>query len=103
MLVQYTLMPTISSRYLELVSSRLRDAHRQSTDHMHQLTLTASHVLDAMADSKVKDLDREKLHEPLSTYLGGLKESKQHMSIKLCCVSRITNQHGKQRNGVLGR
>ncbi|KAF9355436.1 hypothetical protein BGX34_010485, partial [Mortierella sp. NVP85] len=52
-------------KILELVSTRLRDTHKQSTDHMHQLTLTISHVLDAMADSKVKDLDREKIHEPL--------------------------------------
>jgi len=63
-------------KILGLVSSRLQDTHQQSTDHMQQLTLTISHVLDAMADSKVKDLDREKLHEPLSAYLTGLKESK---------------------------
>ncbi|KAF9358386.1 hypothetical protein BGX34_008952 [Mortierella sp. NVP85] len=61
-------------KILELVSTRLQDTHQQSTDRMRQLTM--SHVLDAMADSKVKDLDREKIHEPLSTYLGGLKESK---------------------------
>ena len=42
---------------------------------MHQLTLAVSHVLDAMADTKVTGLDRETLHEPLSTYLKDLKES----------------------------
>jgi len=42
---------------------------------MHQLTLAVSHVLDAMADTKVTGLDRERLHEPLSIYLKELKES----------------------------
>jgi hypothetical protein len=42
---------------------------------MHQLTLAVSHVLDAMADTNVTGLDRETLHEPLSTYLGELKNS----------------------------
>ena len=62
-------------KILGLFSNRLRDTHQQSTQHMHQLTLAVSHVLDAMADTKVTDLDREKLHEPLSTYLSDLKES----------------------------
>jgi len=38
--------------------------------------MAVSHVLDAMADTKVTGLDREKLHEPLSTYLKNLQESK---------------------------
>jgi hypothetical protein len=41
---------------------------------MHQLTMAVSRVLDAMADSKVKGLDREKLHEPLLLYLSGIKD-----------------------------
>jgi len=61
---------------LSLLSSRLRDTHQQSTQYMYQLTMAVSHVLDAMADIKVTGLDREKLHEPLSTYLKGLQESK---------------------------
>ncbi|KAK3823279.1 MAG: WD40-repeat-containing domain protein [Benniella sp.] len=62
-------------KILGLLSIRLRDTHQQSTDQMHQLTLAVSHVLDAMADTKVTDLDREKLHEPLSNYLRELKRS----------------------------
>jgi len=62
-------------KILGLLEMRLRDTHQQSTEHMHQLTLAVSHVLDAMADTKVTDLDRETLHEPLSAYLGELKGS----------------------------
>ncbi|KAK3821637.1 MAG: WD40-repeat-containing domain protein [Benniella sp.] len=62
-------------KVLELLSTRLMDTHQQSSQHMHQLTLAVSHVLDAMADTKVTDLNREKLHEPLSSYLSGLKKS----------------------------
>ncbi|KAG0220996.1 hypothetical protein BGX31_010316, partial [Mortierella sp. GBA43] len=63
-------------KILELFSARLMDTHQQSPDHLRQLTLAVSHVLDAMADAKITGLDREKLHEPLSKYLGGLKGSK---------------------------
>ena len=62
-------------KILGLLSSRLQDTHQQSSHHMHQLTLAVSHVLDAMADTDVKDIDRKKLHEPLSLYLGELKKS----------------------------
>ncbi|KAK3823462.1 MAG: hypothetical protein J3Q66DRAFT_366602 [Benniella sp.] len=56
-------------RVLELLNNRLKDTHQKSTQHMHQLTLIAPNVLDAMADTNVSDLDRETLHEPLSDYL----------------------------------
>ncbi|KAF9353729.1 hypothetical protein BGX34_011404, partial [Mortierella sp. NVP85] len=62
-------------KILGLLSNRLKDTHQQSTQHMYQLTLAVSHVLDAMADTGVKDLDRETLHEPLSNYLQELKGS----------------------------
>ncbi|KAG0221405.1 hypothetical protein BGX31_009919 [Mortierella sp. GBA43] len=62
-------------KILGLLSTRLKDTHHQSAHHMHLLTLTVSHVLDAMADTRVKDLDREKLHEPLSSYLRNLQGS----------------------------
>jgi hypothetical protein len=42
---------------------------------MYQLTLAASNVLDAMADTHVEGLDRETLHEPLMSYLDSLKGS----------------------------
>ncbi|KAF9348052.1 hypothetical protein BGX34_002702, partial [Mortierella sp. NVP85] len=62
-------------KILGLLSTRLMDTHQQSSQHIHQLTMAVSHVLDAMADTKVTDLNREKLHEPLSSYLSGLKRS----------------------------
>jgi len=60
-------------KILELLSSRLQTTHNQSSNHMYQLTMAVSRVLDAMADTKVKGLDREKLHEPLSSYLSEIK------------------------------
>ncbi|KAK3811110.1 MAG: hypothetical protein J3Q66DRAFT_443360 [Benniella sp.] len=62
-------------KVLTLLSTRLRDTHQQSTHHLYQLTLAVSHVLDAMADASVKGLNREKIHEPLSSYLDELKQS----------------------------
>ncbi|KAF9358770.1 hypothetical protein BGX34_008775 [Mortierella sp. NVP85] len=62
-------------KILELLSARLMDTHQQSSQHMYQLTLAVSHVLDAMVDTEVTDLDRVKLHEPLSSYLSELNKS----------------------------
>ncbi|KAK3823224.1 MAG: WD40-repeat-containing domain protein [Benniella sp.] len=62
-------------KILNLLSLRLRGTHQQSTHHMRQLISTVSHVLDAMADTDVTNLDRERLHEPLHNYLGQLKLS----------------------------
>ncbi|KAG0006776.1 hypothetical protein BGZ65_003913 [Modicella reniformis] len=60
---------------LKLLSDRLIRTHDQSEHHVYQLTLTVSHVLDAMANTKVKDLDRETLHAPLASYLDKLKST----------------------------
>ncbi|KAF9357994.1 hypothetical protein BGX26_002680 [Mortierella sp. AD094] len=63
---------------LKLLNSRythIKDSLSQSSQHAYQLVLTISHVLDSMVDSQVKGLSRETLHEPLSEYLKGLKES----------------------------
>jgi hypothetical protein len=62
-------------KILQLLNERLRGTHYQSSRHMYQLTTAVSQVLDAMADAEVKDLDLEKLHEPLSAYLKTLRES----------------------------
>jgi hypothetical protein len=62
-------------KVLERLSDRLRNTHKQSPDYLYQLTMAVSRVLDAMADSDVKGLSREKLHEPLAAYLEGLKGS----------------------------
>jgi hypothetical protein len=59
---------------LRLLSARLMDTHGQSPNYIYQLTATASHVLDAMADTNVSGLDRETLHEPLLSYLEKLKK-----------------------------
>jgi len=61
-------------KILDLLSARLRNTHSQSSSHMCQLTMAVSRVLDAMADTKVKGLDREKLHEPLTLYLSEIKD-----------------------------
>jgi len=63
------------ARILGLLSNRLKDTHQQPSQHMYQLALAVSCVLDAMADTKVIGLDRERLHEPLSIYLKELKGS----------------------------
>jgi hypothetical protein len=104
-------------KILELLSSRLRDTHQQSPQHMRQLTLTVSHVLDAMADTNVTGLDRERLHEPLSMYLGDLKKSKDPFLVyqaayayqALLCVpdnestwQAATRRTGKVIKGVAG-
>ncbi|KAG0227994.1 hypothetical protein BGX31_006754 [Mortierella sp. GBA43] len=62
-------------RILQLLSSRLKDTHRQSPSHRYELTRAVSCILDAMADVKIKGLDRETIHEPLSSYLNKLKNS----------------------------
>ncbi|KAG0004609.1 hypothetical protein BGZ65_000060, partial [Modicella reniformis] len=62
-------------KILELLSTRLGETHQQSEHHLYRLALTVSHVLDAMANTKVKDLDRKNLHVPLATYLDDLKNS----------------------------
>jgi hypothetical protein len=62
-------------KILDMLSKRLKDTHHQSTNNMYELTLAVSRVLDAMADTKVKGLDRQKLHEPLTQYLNWLKSS----------------------------
>ena len=62
-------------KILELFSTRLRSTHLQSTNYIYQLTFAISHVLDAMADTKINGLDRERLHTPLGSYLDKLKGS----------------------------
>ncbi|KAI8357923.1 hypothetical protein B0O80DRAFT_424047 [Mortierella sp. GBAus27b] len=62
-------------KILELLATRLQNTHKQSPQHMFQLILAASYVLDAMADTRVKGLDRETLHQPLMSYLDTLKGS----------------------------
>ncbi|KAK3814025.1 MAG: WD40-repeat-containing domain protein [Benniella sp.] len=60
---------------LDRLATRLRNAHQLSTGVLYQLTLAISHVLDAMAAARVRGLSRERIHQPLSSYLNGLKTS----------------------------
>lgn len=60
---------------LNLVSTRLQETHEQSPNHIFELTVTVSSVLDAMADTKVTGLKREALHGPLLAFLAGLRGS----------------------------
>ncbi|KAF9345077.1 hypothetical protein BGX34_005047, partial [Mortierella sp. NVP85] len=60
---------------LKLLSTRLMDTHQEPSEQMYQLTMALSNVLDAMADTKVTNLDRVKLHEPLSSYLSRLRKN----------------------------
>ncbi|KAI8596145.1 NACHT domain-containing protein, partial [Dissophora ornata] len=62
-------------KILQLISARLQDTHKQSPEYIYQLSLTVSRVLDAMADSNVKGLDRETLHAPLSAHLNKLQDN----------------------------
>ena len=62
-------------RILELIRTRLVVTHQEPSEHMYQLTMALSNVLDAMADTKVTNLDRVKLHEPLTSYLSRLRKN----------------------------
>ncbi|KAF9907384.1 hypothetical protein BX616_000425 [Lobosporangium transversale] len=60
---------------LNTLNYRLRGTHSQSGDHLYCLSVTVSHVLDAMVNNQVKGLKQEQLHEPLAAFLQGLKDS----------------------------
>ncbi|KAF8924265.1 hypothetical protein BGZ58_001989, partial [Dissophora ornata] len=62
-------------KILELINTPPDGTQQQSPDYIYKLTQTASHVLDAMADSKVKGLDQGRLHAPLVAYLHELGDS----------------------------
>ncbi|KAF9345014.1 hypothetical protein BGX34_005106, partial [Mortierella sp. NVP85] len=63
------------AKILGLLSTRSRDTHQHSSEYMQLVALAISHVLDAMADTRVTGLDRVKLHEPFSSYLYELRNS----------------------------
>ncbi|KAF9992761.1 hypothetical protein BGZ79_002687, partial [Entomortierella chlamydospora] len=62
-------------KILDLLNTRLKDTHKQSTQHIYRLAQTISRVLDSMVDSQVEGLSRELLREPLSDYLKELQKS----------------------------
>ncbi|KAG0042174.1 hypothetical protein BGZ83_000822, partial [Gryganskiella cystojenkinii] len=63
-------------KILQLLSTRLKETHKQSPENIYPLTMTVSRILDAMVDIEVKGLDRVNLHEPLKSYLDALKSNK---------------------------
>ncbi|KAF9544024.1 hypothetical protein EC957_000293 [Mortierella hygrophila] len=62
-------------KILGVLNTRLQTTHTQTQSYIYQLMLAVSCVLDAMADCKVKGLDRVTLHECLSEYIDKLKGS----------------------------
>jgi hypothetical protein len=60
-------------RTLGCINKRMQLVHGQAPDYVYQMTTAVPRVLDAMADSHVKGLKYEDLHESLSVYLTGLE------------------------------
>ncbi|KAF9916261.1 hypothetical protein BX616_004205 [Lobosporangium transversale] len=56
------------------LSSRLQGIHEQSSSHIYQLCVAASHVLDAMVNNQVEGLER-KQHEALTASFKRLRDS----------------------------
>lgn len=63
------------TQILDLLGSRIRQEQQQSPEQVYPLTLALSHILDAMADTTVRGLNREKLYMPLSSLLNGMRDS----------------------------
>ncbi|KAF9207739.1 hypothetical protein BGZ49_010640, partial [Haplosporangium sp. Z 27] len=61
-------------KILDLLCSKLKNTHEQSSQQIYKLTLAVSAVLDSMADNNVVGLSREQLHGPLFEYLECLKD-----------------------------
>ncbi|CAO3563693.1 unnamed protein product [Mortierella alpina] len=69
-------------RTLRVLRKRLKDTHQPSetaktplSDHIYQLTVAVSRVLDVMVGVKVKGLNRIEDHQPLFDVLAALKNS----------------------------
>ncbi|CAO3567942.1 unnamed protein product [Mortierella alpina] len=62
-------------KIMSIFRKHLQDTHQQSSDHPYHLTLALSHVLDAMAEHEVKDVDRVEQHVPLGKVLQSLQGS----------------------------
>ncbi|KAF9152960.1 hypothetical protein BG015_004391, partial [Linnemannia schmuckeri] len=59
----------------KVLSKELMVTHTGTSDHPLYLTWALSRVLDVMVASEVKDLDRDRDHQPILQLLRGLKES----------------------------
>ncbi|KAG0067556.1 hypothetical protein BGZ89_005934 [Linnemannia elongata] len=69
------------------ISIRLQGVHQQSSVHPYHLTLAVSRILDVMAKLKVEDLDRVSIHEPLSVFLRGMKDSSDPYLMYQACYA----------------
>ncbi|KAF9548753.1 hypothetical protein EC957_005687 [Mortierella hygrophila] len=69
------------------ISTRLQGVHQQSSVHPYHLTLAVSRILDVMAKLKVEDLDRVSIHEPLSVFLRGMKDSSDPYIMYQACYA----------------
>ncbi|KAG0002852.1 hypothetical protein BGZ65_002275, partial [Modicella reniformis] len=81
------------NKILGHINNHLRDIHKQPLPRVYQLTLMISNVLDAMADARIKGLDCKELHELLSAYLDGLKESSDSFLIYQAAYAYQALQH----------
>ncbi len=62
-------------KILEDLTDRLKNTHGQSEENQYRLAMAITQMLDAMADNKVTDLNREVLHQPLQDLFNGLRQS----------------------------
>ncbi|KAG9064423.1 hypothetical protein KI688_003613 [Linnemannia hyalina] len=62
-------------RIATVLSKELSITHIGTSDHPLHLTLSLARVLDVMVTGKVKDLNRERDHQPMMQLLDGLKDS----------------------------
>ncbi|KAG9064431.1 hypothetical protein KI688_003621 [Linnemannia hyalina] len=62
-------------RIATVLSKELSITHIGTSDHPLHLTLSLARVLDVMVAGKVKDLNRERDHQPMLQLLDGLKDS----------------------------
>ncbi|KAG9064417.1 hypothetical protein KI688_003607 [Linnemannia hyalina] len=62
-------------RIATVLSKELSITHIGTSDHPLYLTLSLARVLDVMVAGKVKDLNRERDHQPMLQLLDGLKDS----------------------------
>ncbi|KAF9276404.1 WD_REPEATS_REGION domain-containing protein, partial [Linnemannia elongata] len=62
-------------RIATVLSKELSVTHIGTSDHPWHLTLAIARVLDVMVAGKIKDLNRERDHQPMLQLLYGLKDS----------------------------
>ncbi|KAG9064797.1 hypothetical protein KI688_003056 [Linnemannia hyalina] len=69
------------------ICTRLQGVHQKSSVHPYHLTLAVSRILDVMAKLKVEDLERISIHEPLSVFLRGMKDSSDPYLMYQACYA----------------